>query len=1136
MLERASTCLESGGRQLLRAPKPSLRTRRRLHSTFWHHGASDLALPSWWATPSIFGGGNGDVDDSVVRPAQEVKSTSYDGMLLDFLYPKKTLALLKRLSDSSNARPVAQRRCLQGTNVRRYSTRPLATSQASSAETGQELEEAKREMEDMLKDRVAIKVMYDFLDSPPPGKQQLAWQIYQAIPEDHLARGHWVMRTGLIKYLNEDDRAVMPNQILQLFDTLPKPKRRLPAYRAAIAAYISLRMIGPAIQLLEQVPVDGRHDFLHIGVDMVLERAVLDKQWPLALRVFTLLHEKKPMIEDVPLHFSIRQGNTLPELWRRVAQIPDLGRYFSRLRKHIREFQHELTVTTQSKHALTDMVNTLAPHVIDHLFERKKDSDKDVNLYLNKFFKTLGELNLSSPSIWEHAILKTLEMPRYQFYGNRSPLWIDGIYEEFAQICRDATDTEQPIKPSRRLFRPLIQHYAQHYQLQRVEGLVADMRSFDSGMSVGQLKDLIHIYAEAGDAARVEEYVTELRDMKEGALDVYIASALPFAYARRADVDGTITQFNRIRDEFELVPDVACWNMLLLAYVRADDLDGALDAFNGCLDAGLAPDKYSFNILLMLCAERGDVEAFEALFSRAKQMGVPLNSDVRARSGYVQAFLNAGDPDGASAIAQGMLASWNAGVLRGHSLTHTWNLLIQHHALNQDLEGARRRYKEMVTNKIPVDSWTYGSLMRALVEVNQSNAAYRLLRKTMPAMGLRVDALHYAICMTGLLREGGGQLELALDTYKHMMERDVPQTESSREASLQLLGTADLRRLKKNRSKNPETRLKNVEELLERILVESVRGQVAHRHPRHSKTLDAPAVGTLSQHYYGLLISLYTTRSADNIIAKLLKKAEAAAPDSDNYTVPLSLIEASMGWHFKQGNHAEVARYWAMARKTGFALTKTVHQLTNPSPQDTEPGALIDPANFQRYETARISNNRRHILSKSARFYIRSLLDPSNPNPKALQEAEHTLRFLLVNGFAASNLSWNEYIVALVTTNQILTAYIACETFLIPGFPGWRELHPNYIRKDQRGFSWMELRHYDLKKSHILPRYKTLVMLAGALKRVRREERDGEGYDEERGMWLREVLDEEAPRTMRAIQSMPRTNDGLQTKFLHGVG
>lgn len=1136
MLERASTCLESGGRQLLRAPKPFLRTRRRLHSTFWHNGASDLALHSLWAASSIFDVGNGDVDDSAVRPARDATPKSYNGTLLDFLYPEKTLALLKQLSEASTARPVAQRRYLQGTNIRHYSTVSLATPQRHSTESTRDSEEAKREVEVMLKDRDAIKVLYDFLESPPPGKQQLAWQIYQAIPEAHLARGHYSMRTGLLKYLNDEEGSIMPNQILQLFDTIPEKQRRLPAYRAAIAAYISLRMIGPAIQLLEQLPANSHYDFLHIGVDMVLERAVLDKQWPLALRVFALLREKKPMIGDVPLYISVRHGNTLPELWRRVAQIPDLGRYFSRLRKHIREFHHELTSTPRSKQALSDMVNTLAPHVLDHFFGRKKDSEKDVNMYLYKFFKTLDDLDLSSPSIWEYAILKTLEMPRYHSYGDRSPLWIDGIYGEFRQVCLDSADTGQPIKPSRRLFRPLIQHYAQHQQLQHVEGLVADMRLFDAGLSVGQLKDLIHIYAEAGDVTRVEEYVTEIRETKKGALDVYIASALPFAYARRADVDGTVAQFNRIRDEFGLVPDVACWNMLLLAYVRVDDLDGALHAFNGCLDAGLSPDKYSFNILLMLCADRGDVEAFEALFSRAKQMGVPLNSDVRARSGYVQAFLNAGDPNGASAIAQGMLASWNAGILRGHSLTHTWNLLIQHHALQQDLEGARRRYKEMVTNKIPVDSWTYGSLMRALVEVNQSNAAYKLLRKTMPAMGLRVDALHYAICMTGLLREGGGQLELALDTYNHMIESEVPQTESSRDASLRVLGTADLRRLKKNSSKNPETRLKTVEELLEKILVDTARGQVAHRHPRHSKTLDASPLGTLSQQYYGLLISLYTNRSAENIIRKLLKKAEEAAPDSDSYTVPLSLVEATMGWHLKNGNHTEVARYWAMARKTGFALTKTVHQLTTPSTQDTEPGTLIDPANFQRYEAARISNNRRHIISKPARFYIRSLLDPTNPDPNALQKVEHTLRELLVNGFAASNLSWNEYIVALVSANRILDAYIACETFLIPGFPGWRELHPNYIRKDQRGFSWMELRHYDLKKSHILPRYKTLVMLAGALKRIRREEREGEGYDEERGMWLREVLDEEAPRTMRAIQSMPRTNDGLQTKFLHNVG
>ena len=87
MLERASTCLESGGRQLFRAPKSALHSRRNLHSAFWHHGASDLSLPLWWAINPANGG------SGVEQPAVTTNSAP-----LDFLYPEQTLALLRKFS------------------------------------------------------------------------------------------------------------------------------------------------------------------------------------------------------------------------------------------------------------------------------------------------------------------------------------------------------------------------------------------------------------------------------------------------------------------------------------------------------------------------------------------------------------------------------------------------------------------------------------------------------------------------------------------------------------------------------------------------------------------------------------------------------------------------------------------------------------------------------------------------------------------------------------------------------------------------------------------------------------------------------------------------------------------------------
>jgi pentatricopeptide repeat-containing protein PET309 len=421
--------------------------------------------------------------------------------------------------------------------------------------------------------------------------------------------------------------------------------------------------------------------------------------------------------------------------------------------------------------------------------------------------------------------------------------------------------------------------------------------------------------------------------------------------------------------------------------------------------------------------------------------------------------------------------------------------------------------------------------MRALIEAKQTNAAYKLLRITMPQNGFQVHALHYAIIMSGFLKEG--QVPQAMEVYERMMKRQVPQTESSRVAALQTLGTNDLQALKKRGAKDPNYRLLKVEEALEEMLISSTAAEIAHRQPRHQTSMDAHNFGAVPQSYYGLMISLYSARRAYKICQKLFKKAEELAPDSENYIIPLTLITAMMEMYQKTGEHEELANFWTLARGSASKLTKTFQQLVSPPPADTESISLVDPTVQQRFQESRISNNRRHILAKPARLYIRSLLKQATPS--ALDLAQTTIRDLLVHGFTVDNFTWNEFIQQLTLSNRLADAFATCEEYLMPRFPGWRNLTPNYTRHDRSGYQWMELRHTDIHKSSVMPRYKTLVLLAKAYAQVRFDERNGFGFDAERGLWTREVLEQSAPLTVRAIESMPRTADTLQERYFHNA-
>ncbi|KAH9870879.1 hypothetical protein J1614_006451 [Plenodomus biglobosus] len=1135
MLERASTCLESGRRQLLRAPKPCLRRRRLLHSHFWPQPATDLALPDCWpaSSSSLL------VTPTTRHPPDRPKkkktvpqpSRSSTGLLLDFLYPEKTLALLKQLSQCGSVALEPRRPQLHVARARHYSTATANMSLGDKSEHEAAVHEARAEFASMLEWSTPLEELRRILFERPSGKQELAWLLYNAVSPQDRAHGQFHFPKDLIEYLAQQGPP-NPSRVLDLFNEIPPRWRRPSSFRIAIEAYIALRMVGPAIQVLERMDPKRDWDMLNVGLDVVLRRTVLDQQWDLSLRVFRTFLQNTEKLRGGPVYQRIRFGDSVPELWRQVKQLPGLLDYLDSFLDHVRQFKDELTASKVKRETLAHFTMTFIPNVMDRLLH---SDNPDENFIWDRFKRLFDDMHatgiLPTTTCYEHAIMEMLKLPRYQGYTNKRKIWLQ-LYRQYRQDYLERAKSPVPTqKPSQKLIGELIYYHSLNNGLKRIMDHVQDLRDWypDEPLPAPTLLHLIFTFAEHGNHVRVEEFFQELRTHYPRDVNIRTLSALIFVHARRADVEQTLAQFLRIQDEFKLVPDVHCWNILMLAYVRADDLDGALECFNSCMDRGLKPDAYTFGPLLDFSAHRGDIEAFETLFSRAKQMGVDLNSNIRARSGYVECFLNAGDPEGATAIAADMLKSWQAGTLHQGQLTHTWNLLIQHHALNGDLAKGREYYRQMVENNIPLDTWTYGSLMRGLVEVKQTNAAYKILRVTMPQHNLRVHGLHYAIVMAGFMREG--QHDLALAAQARMTERQVVQTPSTNKAALQVLGEDNLKTLEKRGAKHPNYRLLKVEAALQNMLVASTTRASADREPQTSRFIESQDINSLPQSYYGSLISLYTTRSAYAICKKLFRRAMEAAPNNDDRAIPTTLTTAIMEAHFKAGRHAEVARIWELARSSAIKLTKTFTQAVEGSSSDTDAASLFSPLVQQRYEDSRIANNRRHILVKPCRIYMRSLF--AQPQADVIPVASGTIRDLLINGYTIDNFTWNEFVQQLASRSHLLEAFKACEEYLMPRFPGWRNLTPGYRRKNVEGYQWMEIRHYDIKRASVLPRYKTLVLLAKAFAQVKADERNGVGFDEKKGEWLSARLNEAAPLTMRAIESMPRTSDLLQEKYFH---
>ena len=262
----------------------------------------------------------------------------------------------------------------------------------------------------------------------------------------------------------------------------------------------------------------------------------------------------------------------------------------------------------------------------------------------------------------------------------------------------------------------------------------------------------------------------------------------------------------------------------------------------------------------------------------------------------------------------------------------------------------------------------------------------------------------------------------------------------------------------------------------------------------------------------------------------MFEMANKHRAEQGHYDAPLTLMVSIMKAHYKAGEHAEVAKCYEYIRTQAERFTKTLNQIMNPPPPTQLHSSLVDPEVRQKHDSAPIARTRRHVLQPAARIYMRSLLAQQGPEP--LRQAHQMVNDLFTNGFTLANHTWNEYIRGLAFRGHLIDAFTICETYLTPHFPGWRELKSYYRRWDLAYYKWMELRHWQIKRDSRLPHYKTYVVLAAAMAQVKRDEMTGIGYHPELGGWLREVLEKLAPNTVRAIETMPRTGDPLQQRYL----
>lgn len=456
MLERASTCLETGGRRLLRAPKACIRSRRSLHSTFWRHGAMDLKLPIWWSSVAACDrtAVNG-TDDDVGGKSSEA-SKAFEGQLLDFLYPAKTLALIRRLSQfSPKGIDVCRRPRLHGNGVRQFSTTRSRRAERTDLEHGSAkvaLDEKAldEEVEETLRDFPAAEALQNLLASREEGKQRLAGRFYLAVPESERSPQ---IQADLLEYLASDRTLMNPNEVVDIFNALPPSDRRSSSYRAAISAYLSLETVGLAVQLHEAA-AEG-HFGIDIGTDLILAHVVQDNQWDLGLRVlktFMSVASREGFDVSQLYRDPSRQRYDPAIIWGSVASVPYLRGHVDSFLLHLREFHHDLTADENNLAVIDQFILGLSAEAGEQMLNMEPPQEATITQFFTKLFQELRDLKFFSSVLYDYFIRRMLQIPRYRAYSNEGKLYLR-LYRQYRREWITEAEQRKWARPSRSLMR-----------------------------------------------------------------------------------------------------------------------------------------------------------------------------------------------------------------------------------------------------------------------------------------------------------------------------------------------------------------------------------------------------------------------------------------------------------------------------------------------------------------------------------------------------------------------------------------------------------------------------------------------------------------------------------------------------------
>ncbi|KAF2861673.1 hypothetical protein K470DRAFT_256801 [Piedraia hortae CBS 480.64] len=1090
------------GRLPTAVQRKCLRSFRDLSGSFWHHGA-----------------GNADKADA---------GSQTEDVFLDFLYPPHAIALIGRAERRRQLR--WEKKNLKSLNISRgYAsvprTNPMTAKRELQRDERAEVMAVLRPIpkpvlrhKDESEEPDKSKELWDALNTiieRPRGKENSkdalesahkALALYDSLP--HSAREDVGLKIKLLSWLSRFENSDIWDRRFQLYHSIPPQQRTFTAYRAQLSGLIHRNHEAQAFTLFREAL---EHNF---KVDPLVSSFL---QWAL-LRERCQLLMKAEVVHRVASQRRTDAQQT--NFWKLLTSIPHLLPKALRLAAYLERL-------VMARTAGSDVKDFCAKFFTAALVQEFKASDsvqerpsfEAVLLPKRKIrdlFRYLHKMGNEDAGVYEDLIRAIVSADTV--YGNNCYPLLHSIVSRIYFQLRQIPDHKIP-EPLNMAFLEALTKYWHNHEMpvaninkdiprQRhnsltVEELVNDWVQQHGQLGEAAIKHLMVWYARNGMVDRYEHWLGRLKGQFNGYghLEDMLWTQI-YIHARIRDLDRARAAFEGVcrvaAENGKAVPN-KCGGSLLHAYSCLDDLEGAIKTLDSLLDKGMDPAPQLFHPVMEMMASRGDVDGVKAIWERFDKKATEKPT-THLYGSLLTAHVKSDKVGKAEQILRQLIPQVKSGKVTG-PLTMCFNIILTANALRGNMEATKRWFTLMKTENIPLDAFTFAALMQVLINRRMTNEARRLLRRMWHEHDIEPVAFNYSVVMNGYIRQR--MYKEALSVHNVMEALNIRKSISSNNAYLKARAQFELHPGNTHIAIQGKP-AKRALQALDLILSSHGRRDIALKQPQP----ELSRIDDRSQYkasYFNLLVHIHGRNNCIETAQSLFSKYHSHS--SPDLRTPISLLTSIMSSHLKQQNYSALDNCWSMIKSQADTYTSLP-----PHPNIHRPPQKISPA-------------RAYILTRPFRLLLTSLSAQSRYSDLITLTAT-----LLSQGYRFDFRTWNALIrcFALAYPPLTLLAFTLCEDFLMPNFPGWAKRgRYGSMRKGDvaRGFEWIRKQRVGGEG----PQYRTFVALGASLLRLGRLE----GLKREKGSGgsVGEVR-RRAPRTVAAVEAMPRVEDRAQRSLL----